>query len=474
MRDNAAAVPVPVSEPDDGLKLLRRMIWVYFWLLIFEGSLRKWVVPGLATPLLVVRDPVVIFIYFLALQKGVFPFNGVINFTLIVGALGLLASLTTPAPLAVTLFGWRCDFLHVPLMFVIPAVFRVSDVKRLGYWLLVLAIPMGILVILQSRADVHSWLNRGAGEGSGQLELGSGKVRAAATFSFSTGVSGFFALSTAYLGCAFVQENSYPKKIMLAAAFSTVGALICSGSRTAVLAAVLVLIGLFIIGVRKGRSFGKLLAFAVFGGIGVFVLMSLKFFSSGTQIMADRFGAGGSFKAGVIDRVLNMLTEPFKDLVDVPFLGHGLGSGTIAGMLLSGNKYGKWVEVDWSRAFYESGILIGLGFVLLRIYLTFHLFRRGWNSSTGENLLPFCLFMAAAPLVLNSAWAQSTALGFSVFIGGVCLAAADAGSIWTPSATGPQSSPIVSSGPDPVRKPRARSAYSQKLHGPDSKKKDPS
>lgn len=473
MRGGVQAVPVAASEPDDGLKLLRRMIWVYFWLLIFEGSLRKWVVPGLATPLLVIRDPVVIFIYLLALQKGLFPFNGPINFTIIMGVLGLFASLTTPAPLAVTLFGWRCDFLHVPLIFIMPRIFRASDLRRLGYWVLVLAIPMGILVMLQFKGNVNSWVNKGAGFDSGQLELGSGKVRPAGTFSFSTGVAGFFALSTAFLGCGFVQENSYPKKIMMAAALSTVGAMICSGSRTAVLSSALVLIGLFVAGARRGRSFGKLLGFAVGGGLGIYILMSLEFFSFGKKVMADRFSTGGSFKAGIIDRVLNMLTEPFKDLVDVPFLGHGLGSGTIAGMVLSRNTYGTWVEVDWSRAFYESGVVIGLGFVLLRIYLTFHLFQRGWNSSTKDNLLPFCLFMAAAPLVLNGSWAQSTALGFSIFIAGTCLTAGEAGSIWTPPSAAAETGPAAARPESQTRKPRARSIYSQKLHGPDKPGKNP-
>ena len=40
------------------LKLLRQLLWLYFWLLIFEGALRRWLLPGLATPLLLVRDPI--------------------------------------------------------------------------------------------------------------------------------------------------------------------------------------------------------------------------------------------------------------------------------------------------------------------------------------------------------------------------------------------------------------------------------
>src|SRR5262245_57354636 len=53
--------------------LIKRGIWLYFFLLIFEGALRKWVVPGLATPLLVIRDPIALLILVLAVRNGLFP-----------------------------------------------------------------------------------------------------------------------------------------------------------------------------------------------------------------------------------------------------------------------------------------------------------------------------------------------------------------------------------------------------------------
>jgi len=42
---------------------IRWLIWIYFFLLIFEGALRKWIAPSLANVLLVVRDPVLLAIY---------------------------------------------------------------------------------------------------------------------------------------------------------------------------------------------------------------------------------------------------------------------------------------------------------------------------------------------------------------------------------------------------------------------------
>jgi len=63
------------SGQDKSLVNVRRLIWLYLVLLIFEGSLRKWVVPEYSNPLLIIRDPVVIFIYLLALRARVFSWN---------------------------------------------------------------------------------------------------------------------------------------------------------------------------------------------------------------------------------------------------------------------------------------------------------------------------------------------------------------------------------------------------------------
>ena len=64
-----------VENSASSLHSLRLLVWLYFWLLLWEGALRKWFFPSLSTPLLVVRDPVVLLIYAIALAKHVFPFN---------------------------------------------------------------------------------------------------------------------------------------------------------------------------------------------------------------------------------------------------------------------------------------------------------------------------------------------------------------------------------------------------------------
>ena len=50
---------------------IKRLIWLYFFLLIFEGTFRKWILPQFSDVLLVVRDPVVLAIYFLVIKARV-------------------------------------------------------------------------------------------------------------------------------------------------------------------------------------------------------------------------------------------------------------------------------------------------------------------------------------------------------------------------------------------------------------------
>ena len=65
----------PTSPENPTIRNIRRLIWLYFWLLLIEGALRKWVLPQLSNPLLIIRDPVVILIYLLALRARIFPTN---------------------------------------------------------------------------------------------------------------------------------------------------------------------------------------------------------------------------------------------------------------------------------------------------------------------------------------------------------------------------------------------------------------
>lgn len=112
------------SDAEKRLRHLKTWVWAYFLLLIFEGALRKWFLPGLSTPLLIVRDPIAIYLLLQSMRYGIFK-PGVYIYALWI--LTSIAFLTTlifgHGDPTVAIFGARIFLLHFPLMFVISCVF---------------------------------------------------------------------------------------------------------------------------------------------------------------------------------------------------------------------------------------------------------------------------------------------------------------------------------------------------------------
>ena len=93
---------------------IKKLIWTYFLLLLFEGALRKWFLPGLSQGLLIVRDPVVIWIYYLCYAKGLFPLNNkylvkCFQWVLLAIILSFLINRAHPFTIA---YGARTNLLH--------------------------------------------------------------------------------------------------------------------------------------------------------------------------------------------------------------------------------------------------------------------------------------------------------------------------------------------------------------------------
>src|SRR5882724_8858159 len=247
---------LPSSE-EQGVVALRRLIWLYFWLLIFEGALRKWIVPSLSTPLLIVRDPLVILIYLQAIRCKRFPLDGIMlgYFTLLVGFV-LLALTQIISGIGggaiVAAYGLRTNFLHLPLMFVIPQVFSYRDVLKLGKWILILSISMTALMVVQFESSAGSWINAATRSDVQQIEFAMGKVRPSGVFSFATGLAHFFVLATAFVIYALRSEESvYPRWLVWGALVSVLVVQPVSGSRLLVLGCGLVVVGAIAFGIMN-------------------------------------------------------------------------------------------------------------------------------------------------------------------------------------------------------------------------------
>src|SRR6266480_3161567 len=108
-----------IESPEEKAKhRIRQLIWLYLWLLLIEGALRKWVMPRFSNPLLLIRDPVMLAIYFYAIRAQVFPKNGWTISLWIIGVLSVVAILASPlfsylplnAMVEVAGYGFRSNF----------------------------------------------------------------------------------------------------------------------------------------------------------------------------------------------------------------------------------------------------------------------------------------------------------------------------------------------------------------------------
>jgi hypothetical protein len=421
------------------ITVIKRLIWLYFFLLIFEGTFRKWILPQYSDVLLVVRDPVVLAIYFMAIKARVFPRNNYILALGIIAVLSWLVSVIVLEPylglkplILVTGFGFRSNFLHLPLIFIIGKVFDQDDVLKLGKWVLIGLIPMCVLLAVQFNAAPDAFINRTAGLGeTQQITAGGGKIRPPGTFSFVSGVIFYAALSAAYLLYGALTRGLYRNWLLFSAGFALVVTIGVSGSRSVLLAVLVVLSSLLAIIVWRPSAvnqFGRNLLIVV---VVLLIAARLPVFKEGVGVLSDRFTAVAeaeetSIAGGLLTRTFYSFTEGFLLLGRAPIGGYGLGIGTNGGAkFLTGRAIFLLTEGEWGRVILESGPILGLAYLVWRTMLTLKLGLFSFRQLKGGEILPMMLYCAGFLSLLNGQFGQPTNLGFAVFVCGLCVAAAN-------------------------------------------------
>ncbi len=439
----AALKSLPISMPApvmvDRSKTVRwvgRLIVLYIFLLMTEGALRKWIVPGFSDPILVIRDPVLLGIYFLAWRARIFPRNAYIYSLLVIGILSLAFSVYLLASYLpwlwvaiITLYGFRTDFLHMPLIFIMAKVFDEKDVRRIGWWILLGMIPLALLMVAQFHASPDSFINRTAGLGEGeQLTAGGGKIRPPGTFSFISGPIFYCSMAAAFLNHGILSRASYKTWLLVLSGVALVVAVAVSGSRGCVLSVALVFSTILVIFLFRPSAVNRIGAFLLIAIVAAFVAARLPVFKQGIEILSDRFTSAGeeeetSLVIGLFGRVAGEFTEGITNLHKLPVAGWGLGVGTnVAAHYLVGGPAFLLSENEWTRILYECGPFLGLAFILWRTILAFHIGYLSLVALRRGVTMPIFLFSSGFFALLNGQLGQPTTLGFAVVLAGLCLA----------------------------------------------------
>lgn len=409
-RDEEASLPATTTG-------IRTLTLVIFWLLVMEGALRKWVAPHLSHILFFVRDPFLLLLYWKALRAGAFRNAGP---WLIIGlafagiapllALAQIVSIGDTQVAAVIAYGWRQYFLYLPLPFALASTLDRDFLWRFTRHAFLAAILTAPLMFAQFHSPSSSVINRGAAEDEAfqfkAFSLINDKIRPSGFFTSTVGIGNLVPSTLALLLAAWLtpaarRKTRTPTLLVTAAAVASCLAL--SGSRGAFVAAALVVLSSFLLGMllRDGGIRNRALfvpAALLIAGALLYPILFPEAFSAMLERVASAAATEGQGSGlGIFGRALYETVDFIPLLDKTPLVGFGLGLGGNgrsflgeAGNLLLQNIY---VESDWARHVVDLGPIVGVLFILYRIGLTTDLLRRTMHASRVANdPFPLLLF----------------------------------------------------------------------------------
>ena len=415
---------------NDNFNAIKKLILAYFLLLLFEGALRKWFLPGLSNGLLIIRDPIVIWIYYLAINQNIFPStNKYIRFLIRLTIISVFLSVAVQGhPLTIG-YGIRTNLLHFPLIFIMGKVLTHEDVIMYGKLFLLLALPMTWVVAEQFQSDRLDAINVAAGGTGHQMMTSGDKVRASGTFTFISGIVFYYCFTISFIIYGFLRKNTFPNWILYLGTAATFLAMVTAGSRSVIAESLQVFACLGFLAYFRPSEFGKI-AFSTFFLVVIAIVLyyQVGLFKDGLNFLSMRFEEAANVEGNPIEAYLNrywvIISSPFIsiDFFSINGLfGHGIGSGTRAGAAMG---RGVGYELDWDRHIYECGSLIGLVYIYFRFWIVKDMLYLCFSSIKRNTYLAILIWGAAAPVIMFGILGQPTNLGFAAFGGGLCIASA--------------------------------------------------
>jgi hypothetical protein len=415
------------------MTFLKRLFWLYFLLLIFEGALRKWLLPQYSAPLLLIRDPVGILIILEAYRTNKWPEKwSLVTAILSAAMIGLcvIQVVANDNPWPAALYGLRSYLLPFPVAFVMGENLNADDLRRFAKWSLWLMLPETFLEILQYLAPSGSILNAGAYANAAQIMYESQHVRASGTFSFVIGPASFGPMVAVFVLYGLVQEKFVEKWLLWAAALAVILSMPVTGSREFVYEVAAVVAFAAIAAAFGASEFVKSLRIVVPLAFMFLLASFLPVFSESTHSFGERFSdanhqEGGSAAGSILQRTVAPFTNRLEetDFAKDPFgLGMGRGSAAVSTLLQGSAKFAAG-ESEIDRAIIELGPIPGIAFTLFRFVLALAILVKAFaRARAGETLA-----LLFAPLtfigVALSVLEQPTEQGFMVILLAFTLAA---------------------------------------------------
>ncbi|MBI5430572.1 MAG: hypothetical protein HY938_08965 [Nitrosomonadales bacterium] len=363
---------------------VRLGLGLFLLLLIYDGALRKWVLPGAEQILFIAKDALLFGLLVYAMlnrsrQKNVAmqPAARVL-FVLYAGWVLLESGNFNLPGILVGIWGLKAHLLYASLILLLPLAFSNLDdlfraLVKIYPWVVV---PVCALAFVQLAAPADSFINQQVRGGMDMISYfgESGLVRITGTFSYITGMAAFVQVTTV-LGVGLFLGGARTRLFLVGLGFA-LAALPATGSRAViVVAAVSVL--MMLIAALASRLIGMRMTIRTVAVIAILVAISLQAQDAAWVALQQRAeSAAETF--GDTGRVFTAFTNAFGFFDVAGLFGFGSGSTNYGAFAFvtdaapfSWLPAGIYFEEESGRLVLELGMLGWLFSQAMRIALFF-------------------------------------------------------------------------------------------------------
>jgi hypothetical protein len=373
-----------ILDKERTIRSINNAIFLFYILMFLEGMLRKWVAPQLSSAFFFIKDPVLLYMYYICWKKRMFPktvlFQCSVILSLIFFMLAMAQMLIYTSSLFISIYGWRSYFMFMPLAFIMEKYMSKKDVIRIAKFTCYIGIPIAILCYIQYLNPPEAFINRNVGENSGVGFTVIGNiVRPYGPFSFVTGMSFFtssYFLMILYNFMLDKKDKFLSPALLFFSFASFITALAVSGSRETFIK-VIILVPFAIIGYlmlyKNKKTYNSLITFIIAGSVAITAYFII--FSTEVEIMNQRVENAEAAEGSIFTRASHSFISFDAIDMNLNFLGVGIGLGSSGGSFLeSGVVQFNIAESDWGKIIVECGVFFGFLYLayraLLCVYMT--------------------------------------------------------------------------------------------------------
>lgn len=426
---------------------LKKFIIFFFAYMIFEGMLRKWLLPSIHTYIYFIKDFLLIFIYYFAIKHNLL-FNKrysklFIFFIIIISLYGLIGYHLDFNGILSYFLGLRSYWLYAPLTLIMVHIFDIDDVKKILTINLYCISPYFLLILFQAYSSETSIIN----SGFNSMVLTPG--RPSAYFTYTTQNTFYFSFLFACLFSKIsITSNLTVKKIIyyLILIFMLLSTMILLKSRSVYLFVFVILIYSFLtILLFTKNNYFKLKKLIIIGIITpLFFLLTQNIFKDAYNASVVRINTDTyyeleivkNYKNTKIPRLLIFKDNNYNDnnhtvfefckkyssicriineiyiiptIYESSLYGNGIGAGTSAVSAFKNKKSFSLGEPENHRVVMELGYYVGTLYVLLKFFIVlfFHilfLFNNKNKQYVGPMLVFISVLMTIGPITYSASF----------------------------------------------------------------------